>query len=322
MSKKYTIGWNVMLTEDSLTDHYRYHLLNHLVTVFEWTGFDEECPVNYLEMLLLTEGVCGIIKQGEKFIPMRCNAAERPDEYYRPTSYIYANPVLGSGKIEPDAVIFNDLCAAWFPTDCKDVIDKYAQLLAAAEISLKIALKNSRLTNIIVTDNEDDVANINKMLTDIANGALATTVNTKTLIGEGVKVFPAVTSGIDYIRQIPEAREYLYNLFLSEFGIHANTGALKRERVLTGEIDMQIETPVFNINSMLRAREESAARLSKTFGAEISVRINPKYMFVEEQTDGSENEVTTNDTAPNTETSDSEPSDDTGTPSDSNNVSD
>jgi hypothetical protein len=118
MSKKYTIGWNVLLTEDRLTDHYRYHLLNHLVTVFEWAGFDEECPVNYLEMLLLTEGVCGIIKQGDKFIPMRCNAAERPDEYYRPTSYIYANPVLGSGKIEPDAVIFNDLCAEWFPMDC------------------------------------------------------------------------------------------------------------------------------------------------------------------------------------------------------------
>lgn len=322
MSKKYNITWNVLLTEDRLTDYYRYHLLNHLVTVFEWTGFDEECPVNYLEMLLLTEGVCGIIKQGEKFIPIRCNAAERPDEYYRPTSYIYANPVLGSGKIEPDAVIFNDLCAAWFPLDCKDVIDKYAQLLAAAEISLKIALKNSRLTNIIVTDNDDDVANINKMLSDVANGALATVINTKTLIGEGVKVFPAVTSGVDYIRQIPEAREYLYNLFLSEFGIHANTGALKRERVLTGEIDMQIEKPVFNINSMLKAREESAARLSKTFGAEISVRINPKYMYVENQTDGSEKEVTTDDTAPNVKTSDSEPSDDTGAASDSDNVPD
>ena len=322
MSKKYNISWNVLLTEDRLTDHYRYHLLNHLVTVFEWAGFDEECPVNYLEMLLLTEGVCGIIKQGDKFIPMRCNAAERPDEYYRPTSYIYANPVLGSGKIEPDAVIFNDLCAAWFPLDCKDVIDKYAQLLAAAEISLKIALKNSRLTNIIVTDNEDDVANIDKMLTDIANGALATTVNTKTLIGEGVKVFPAVTSGVDYMRQIAESREYLYNLFLSEFGIHANT-VLKRERQLTGEIDMQIEKPVFNINSMLQAREESAARLSKTFGAEISVRINPKYMYVEEQNDGSESEVKADDVpAPDTKTDDSEPSDDTSATSDSNNVPD
>ena len=323
MSKKYNICWNVLLTEQNLTDHYRYHLLNHLVTVFEWTGFDDECPVNYLEMLLLTEGVCGIIKQGEKYIPMRCNAAERPDEYYRPTSYIYANPVLGSGKIEPDAVIFNDLCAAWFPVDCRDVIDKYAQLLAAADISLKIALKNSRLTNIIVTDNDDDVANINKMLTDVANGALATTINTKTLIGEGVKVFPAVTSGVDYIRQIPEAREYLYNLFLSEFGIHANTGALKRERVLTGEIDMQIEKPVFNINSMLQAREESAKRLSKTFGAEISVRINPKYMYVEEQTDGSENEVTADDnTAPDTQTDDTDTGDDAGETNDSNKLSD
>ena len=121
---------------------------------------------------------------------------------------------------------------------------------------------------------------------------------------------------------MPEAREYLYNLFLSEFGIHANT-VLKRERQLTGEIDMQIEKPVFNINSMLQAREESAKRLSKTFGAEISVRINPKYMYVEEQTDGSENEVTTDDnTTPDTQTDDKNTGDDAGETNDSNQLSD
>jgi hypothetical protein len=134
------------------------------------------------------------------------------------------------------------------------------------------------------------------MLSDVSNGALGVTVNTKTLIGDGLKVLPTVTSATDYLRQISETREYLYNLFLSEFGIHANTAALKRERVLTGEIDMQIEKPVFNIESMLKARTEGAAKISEKFGKSITVRINPKFMYVEKESEGENDDMSAPDT--------------------------
>lgn len=313
---KYKVTFNPIRTEEELTEHYRKHLLNHLVTVFQWEGLDEDVPTEYLEMTLLLNGCCGFVKWDGKYIPMLCNPADKPDPYFRATSYIYANPVVGSGNISPDAVIFNDLLSAWFPRDCNEVIDKYAHLLAAAEISLKIALKNARLTHIAVTDNEDDVANINKMFADVANGALATTVSTKTLIGDGLKILPTVSNATDYLRQITEAREYLYNLFLSEFGIHANT-VLKRERQLTGEIDMQIEKPMFNIESMLQARQKGAEKVNKELGLSLKVSINPKFMYVED-----ESEVNENVSTPDTETGD----EDTGNQSDEtsadNNVSD
>lgn len=293
---KYKVEFNPIRTEQELLEHYRKHLLNHLVTVFEWSGFGDKVPTEYIEMTLMLHGCCGFIEWEGDIIPVICNSSEKPDPYFRATSYIYANPVLGSGKIDPDGVIFNDMLSAWFPRDCAELIDKYAHLLAAAEISLKIALKNARLTHIIVTDNEDDIANVNKMLYDVSNGALGVTVNTKTLIGEGLKVLPTVTSATDYLRQISETREYLYNLFLSEFGIHANTAALKRERVLTGEIEMQIEKPVFNIESMLKARTEGAAKISEKFGKEFSVRINPKFMYVEKESEGESDDMSTPDT--------------------------
>lgn len=294
---KYKVTFNPIRTEEELTEHYRKHLLNHLVTVFQWEGLDEDVPTEYLEMTLLLNGCCGFVKWEDKYIPMLCNPADKPDPYFRATSYIYANPVVGSGNISPNAVIFNDLLSAWFPRDCSEVIDKYAHLLAAAEVSLRIALKNARLTHIAVTDNEDDVANINKMFADVANGALATTVSTKTLIGDGLKILPTITSGVDYLRQITETREYLYNLFLSEFGIHANTAAMKRERVLTGEIDMQIEKPMFNVESMLQAREKGAEKVNKELGLNLKVTINPKFMYVE-------SEVNEDVSTPDPETSD------------------
>jgi len=295
---KYKVTFNPIRTEEELTEHYRKHLLNRLVTVFQWEGLDEDVPTEYLEMTLLLNGCCGFVKYEGKYIPMLCNPSEKPDPYFRATSYIYANPAVGNGNISPNAVIFNDLLSAWFPRDCNEVIDKYAHLLAAAEVSLRIALKNARLTHIAVTDNEDDVANINKMFADVANGALATTVSTKTLIGDGLKILPTITSGVDYLRQITEAREYLYNLFLSEFGIHANT-VLKRERQLTGEIDMQIEKPMFNIESMLQARQKCAEKVNRELGLNLKVRINPKFMYVED-----ESEVNEDVSTPDTETGD------------------
>lgn len=313
---KYKVTFNPIRTEEELTEHYRKHLLNHLVTVFVWEGLDEDVPTEYLEMTLLLNGCCGFVKWEDKYIPMLCNPADKPDPYFRATSYIYANPVVGSGNISPNAVIFNDLLSAWFPRDCNEVIDKYAHLLAAAEISLKIALKNARLTHIAVTDNEDDVANINKMFADVANGALATTVSTKTLIGDGLKILPTVSNATDYLRQITEAREYLYNLFLSEFGIHANT-VLKRERQLTGEIDMQIEKPMFNIESMLQARQKGAEKVNKELGLSLEVSINPKFMYVED-----ESEVNEDVSTPDTETGDEDTGNEPNETSSDNDVSD
>ena len=309
--------FSVINTEEDLVEHYRKHLLTHLTTVFLWEGFPKDTPTEYLEMTLFLNGCCGIMKKGEQVIPVLCNPSEKPDEYYRATSYIYANPVLGSGNIDPEWVVFNDNLSPWFPRDGKELIDKYARLLAAADISLRIALKNTRLTNIIVTDNEDDVANVNKMLGDIWNGAGATTVSTKTLIGDGLKVLPTVQGGVDYLRQLAETREYLYNLFLSEFGIHANT-VLKRERQLTGEIDMQVEKPQFNIETMLQARQRAAERLSELLGTEITVQVNPKFMYVEQTTEGSEEDVST----PDSEADTADVSDKSDAAGESDNVSD
>lgn len=290
MAKGFLVEFTPIRSEDDLIRHYRKHLLNHLVTVFIWEGLPEGVPSEYIEMTLFVNGVCGFLERAGSIVPVRCTSCEKPDEYYRGTKYIYANPVLGSGELDPDAVLFNDRLGAWFPRDGMEVIEKYAALLASADVSIKIALKNSRLTHIAVTDNDDDLVNINKMFEGVANGATATAVSSKTLIGEGLRVLPGVTFGADFLRQLAETREYLYNLFLSEFGIHANT-ILKRERQLTGEIDMQAEKPVFNVESMLTAREEGVKNINKKYGTNLRVYLNPKYRQVEEEMqDGTQSE--------------------------------
>lgn len=280
-------GAIALIDENQARLHYRRHLLNRLMSVFVWEGFDESVPSEYVEMTLLLNGVVGFIERNGVLTPLICWGAVAPDEFYRCKNFTYAQPVLGSGTIDADAVIYNENLAPWFPWDCKDVLDKYADMLATADISFKVAMKNSRLTHIIVTDNEQDVKNTDRMLDGVSNGALATTVYSPTLVGDGIKVLPASEKGVEYIRQLSEAREYIYNCFLSEFGIHANT-VLKREREITDEIDMQIEKPAFNVYGMLKARQEGAERINKKFGTNITVKLNPAITIVEDSVDSME----------------------------------
>lgn len=268
-------------TEDTARAHYRRHLLNKLLTLFVWDGFDSSIPTQYIEGNLLLDGCCGFLLRDGVLTPVPVWGAEAPDEFYRAKTFTYAQPVLGSGTIDSDSVIYNDSLAPWFPVDCKETIDKYADMLAAADISLKIAIKNSRLTYFFVTDNEQDVKTVNDILDGVSKGAMATAAFSKTLIGDGVKILPAVSHGVDFMRQLSETTEYIYNRFLSEFGVHANT-VLKRERQLTDEIDMQIERPAFNVWGMLQSRVEGAARINAKYGTNITVKLNPAITIVED----------------------------------------
>lgn len=271
-----------LFDEENARMHYRRNLLDKLMSVFKWNGFDEDVPTTYIESALLINGVCGFMKHKGKVIPVICWGAEAPDEFYRCKSFTWAQPELGSGSIPAEQVVYNDNLAPWYGLNCKDIIDKYADLLASTDISLKIAIKNSRLTHVFVTDNEQDVKNINDMVNTVANGGLATAIFSDTLVGDGAKLLEATTKGTDYMRQLAESREYLYNCFLSEFGIHANT-VLKRERELTGEIDMQIEKPTFNVWGMLKARQEGAKRISEIFGIDITVDFSEAITIVEDE---------------------------------------
>ena len=281
-----TLNWlsavsDPLKTEDTAKAHYRRHLLNRLQTLFVWDGFAENVPTQYIEGNLLLNGCCGFLFRDGILTPVPVWGAEAPDEFYRCKNFTFAQPVLGSGTIDSDSVIYNDSLAPWFPFDCKETIDKYADLLAAADISLKIAIKNSRLTHFFVTDNEQDVKTVDGILEGVSKGAMATSAFSKTLIGDGVKILPAVSHGVDFMRQLSETTEYVYNRFLSEFGVHANT-VLKRERQLTDELDMQIERPAFNVWGMLQARIEGAERINAKYGTNISVKLNPAITIIEE----------------------------------------
>lgn len=254
----------------------RREIMQKLAGLFIW-DLPAEIPPEYVEYELIKNGMCGFFRYNGKPQAVRVSFTEAPDSYFIHRYFIYANPVLGSGTLEDDngAIIgYNEPMAKWTPETTYNIICKYAELYNAADVSLKIGLKNTRLLFVGTADNQQAVQGYNDLISAIWNGKPAFAINSETLISDGLKILPTANIAADYLRQISETREYIINSCLSAFGVHANT-ILKRERSLTAEIDLQTERPTFNIYTMLAEREKLAKRLADFYNYPVSVKLNP-----------------------------------------------
>lgn len=254
----------------------RREIMQKLAGLFIW-DLPAEIPPEYVEYELLKNGMCGFLYFNGVPHAIRVSFAEVPNSYFIHEFFIYANPVLGSGTLEDgnSAVIgYNEPLAKWTPQTTYNIICKYADLLNAADVSLKIGLKNTRLLFVGTADNQQAIQGYNDLVAAIWDGKPAFAVNSETLISDGLKILPTANIAADYLRQISETREYIINSCLSAFGVHANT-ILKRERQLVNEIDLQIERPTFNIYTMLAERKKLATRLAEFFDYPVTVKLNP-----------------------------------------------
>ena len=254
----------------------RREIMQKLAGLFVW-NLPAEIPPEYVEYELLKTGMCGFFYYEGKPQAIRVSFAEVPDAYYIHKNFLYANPVLGSGILTDgeNAVIgYNEPLAKWYPTTTNEIINQYAELWSTANESLIIGLKNTRLLFVGTADNQQAVQGFNELISALWDGKPGFAVNSETLISDGLKILPTANIAADYLRQISETREYIINSCLSAFGVHANT-VLKRERQLTGEIDLQIERPAFNIYTMLAERKKLAERLTTFFDFPVTVELNP-----------------------------------------------
>lgn len=294
-----------LLSDETAYNYYRLELLKKLIPLFKYSGVPDTIDIDFFESNLLINGMAAIFKFEGKLIAMNATPTDRPNKYYICDKVRYSNPIIGSAELTDGknaVVCYNTQLAKWgmIAGSEADTINKYAELLAACDISMRVTLKNARLTHIATAKDKQAVQEYTDLVNGVANGANAVAIYSESdvLAPEGgLTTLPTVTSGVDYMRQIAESREYLYNSFLSEYGLSANT-VLKRERQLTTELDMQERKPEFNILSLLEQRKRNVEKINAMFGTNITVELaiapDPEQVQEQEQTEEQEQEEQTN----------------------------
>lgn len=247
------------------------YMLNRTQSMFRWDGLPETIPERSLELFLQTNGnVCFYRYNGDLYVFTGGMGGE-PDVYYMPTVYTIANSALKLSKsleIGVECVVMpNDsLYLGLIP-----MFARYASGMTENELSMKIAIINSRIVDLISAPDDRTRVSAEKFLSDISDGKPGVIAENAFL--DGIRAQPyGTTSNSNALTNLIEMEQYLKASWFNELGLNANYN-MKRESLNTSESQMNNDALLPLVDDMLKCRERAAVKVNEMFGTEISVAL-------------------------------------------------
>lgn len=267
-------------------------LSDKVLNLFNWSNLPFEQKEIEIRLQMFGNGYTGVLRAPRLGRVIVANGAasgvtEYPDKW---VTYTWNTPLdSGMGKIgEEIALVYNN--SLHIPT--RRLVQRYAHLLAHAELSLQAILINSRATGILAAKDEkqrQDIAAFYAALEDGRTMAIIDDDGLSSLVGsEGLRMistaYPAPHTIIDFW----QIRQNLYKEFLAEIGISKSTD--KKERMITDEVKQDAPLYQYSLDDMLKCREKGAEEINRLFGLNVTVEINPAVFAADEESEESSNE--------------------------------
>ena len=267
-------------------DFYYKWLTNKVASCFVIKNLPETINQTYLKTNLILNGIIGITQfNGTDLYACRGNLGGEPDEYYKPTQFIIANPVLGSksmqirdfkGRKQDGVLISNTDIDSLFIDgvfDCglHTFINQTATLLADNIISINCAQINSRVTAFFTADSEGQAVAGEVILKKMYAGRPYQILRQDMI--EKINVNPMSGNG-GTISELVELHNYIIAQFLQNVGIKAND-IRKKERMIQAEISEQDNLVQLSITEMLASWQKGFDEVNDLFGTNIQVELNP-----------------------------------------------
>lgn len=265
-------------------------LANKAMYLFQWEGLPDPMKQREIEYRLqFTDNAACVFTKSKRYnrFIVAAGSGYGVTEYFDMfTNFVWACPNdsgISNLMQDQNGVMMrnNSTC---LPT--KMLVDRYAHLLAHAELSLQAILINSRSTGILAAKDDkqrDAIMAFYAALEDGKTLAIVDDKNLDSLIGsEGLRQIATQYPSSVHILDFWQARQNLYKEFLAELGISKATD--KRERMITDEVQQDIPMYQYALDDMLDSRTEAAQQINDLFGLNISVRINPAIKAEEVQT--------------------------------------
>ena len=253
-------------------------LLSKMESVFVLKNVPRTIDISYLKEHLLLDGEICITKFNDELYAAIGSRGGKPNEYYRPTEFIIANPVLGSKVVNigtDGVVIYNT------PTDREymfggglfQLIKQTSTLLADNIVSINCAQINTRVEAVYTADSEAQAAAGEIALKKLYAGAPYNILRQDVV--EKIGVNPIATAATsNKIRELVELHQYIIAQFFQAVGIKANA-INKKERMITDEINSQDDYLGISLLDMLESWKQGFDEVNEMYGTDIQVELNP-----------------------------------------------
>lgn len=262
--------------------YWKNTLFEKCIRIFEWTGLP--FPQKELEMRTLFYGFSGYVDDALIGRMSATVSMSGPTEYWDEFTHgTYAAPTARGGtfRIGIEGCIINNTSLR---NSIMPMIDRYASLLAHAEISLKVALINMRKVETFAAENEDVAESIRKYQADIYRGKDAVIIDDSMI--EAVKNLSERASTSE-VKDCIDAIGDLLRRFYQEIGVRYTRD--KRERMVEAEVQNDDQMLLLNVSDMLKQRQAAAkemTRLNELWGyggKPITVRLSPEFSMLSEE---------------------------------------
>ena len=289
-------------SKDKSVNSYIQKMLAISQAMFVYTGLPETLPQVELETLLQTNGNVFVTKVNGELYAFTGGWGGVPDAYNRPTEYIVANPYLQLNKtykIGVDGVLVKNDSGA---NSLLPIFGKYGVLCADTLLSLNTCSVLSRITMLISASDDKTKQSADDFVAKIINGDFS-------VIGEnaffkGVNLQSINTQSANQIGQLIELLQYFKASAFNEIGLNANYN-LKRERLNTSEVQMNVDALNPYVDNMLQERKKAVAKINEMFGTEINVELGSSWAIRKDETK-TETENENADTEQETEVTETE----------------
>lgn len=264
--------------------HYFMYMLIRLQKMFKYENLPETIPKEMLENYLLLYGKCFITKHEDKLYAFHGTMGGAPDEYYRPTKFIVANPALELSKeydIKDDGVLIrnDDMRLGLYP-----LMSRYASLLAENVLTIRSADVMLRVLAMLTAPDDKTKIAAEEYLKKLEDGKFGVIAENRFF--EGIKMQSPPSNNGSYLTQFIELQQYLKASFFNEIGLNANFN-MKREAIGQGESALNEDSLLPLCENMLECRKKDIEKVNEMFGTDIIVEFdsswknNQKELFIE-----------------------------------------
>lgn len=288
--------------KDKSVNGYIRKMLAITQAMFEYKGLPETLPQNNLENLLQTNGNVFVTEVDGKMYAFTGGLGGTPNAYNEATEYIVSNPYLQlnkSYKIDVEGVLIKNDSGA---NSLLPIFGKYGVLCSDTLLSLNTCSVLSRITMLISASDDKTKQSADDFITKILQGDFS-------VIGEnaffkGVNLQSISTQSANQITQLIELLQYFKASAFNEIGLNANYN-LKRERLNTSEVQMNVDALNPYVDNMLQERKKAVEKINAMFGTAISVDLASSWAIRKEEnkTETEENEDNKNNTSDSGENS-------------------
>lgn len=302
------------IDKTQLTGYYYKMLLNRVINMFTWGNLPDTIDEQVMNFWLFVTGRVVFTEFNGKLYALNGNYGGYPNEYYLPTEFVIANPILGSKnvKLDVDGVAMFNSDTDKYPTQTMTgglypILTLTANMLADCVVTISSALKNGRVQTAFLCKDDTVRTAGEKVLTKLYNGDPAVMID-DTILNCITPIKMADNASVATIlQQTVETYQFWLANFYNSIGVNANFN-MKRERLNTAEVNINDSALFVNVINMLNNRQQALEKINKMFGTNITVEISEEWKDLaeeetpeEEPTEGESEEEPTNEEADNAE---------------------